>query len=323
MGNNVDVRSMLLELGVPRYLTDMAIPMTWFLPGTTDPDEPATIEIVKALQRGLRRFGYKDVQVTGLVDTQTAHALDEVSGPGWVQRTWIQLMSDVINAKRNPSHKALVMRMDKGAAKRGLSGYFEYEGKPPGPLPGYMVGLPPGPLGLGATAVDAGVTLNYGKGVTDPNNMVPIDAVTKSAFKNLQRQLNRNLAPLGRRVAEEGVIGSETRSGILALPGALPKSYWAQSTEVMAKNAVTLGDLLKSQADSLGVTSVANKGSTSSSKSAEKTVVVNPDGTSQYVGAGGGFSEQIKGMMPWVLLAGGVAATAVYMRKNRKRKRKS
>jgi hypothetical protein len=317
----MDVRSMLLELGAPRYIAEMAIPMSWFLVGTTDPDEPATIEIVKSIQRGLHSLGYKRVHVSGVLDQETAGALSQISGRRWMHKTWLQVMGDVINAKRNPSQKALEMSIDRSAsqARGALGSYFEYEGLPPGPLPGYKVGLPPGPLGMGDTATDAGIPLTYGEGSKNASNMVPTDGDTRAIFKNLQKQINRNLAPLGKRVGVDGIIGEHTRKGALAAKSRYQKnrSYIVNvsaSTVSMAANAVTLGKALKEEADAhgIGASAVANVGAVTTSDSTKGPLTKEEADRKILVG-------KVTSVLPWVALAGGVAFGAAWWNKRRKK----
>lgn len=308
---DVDVRSMLLELGMPRYLVTMAIPMVWFLVGTTDPDNAAVIEIIKSIQKRLRRLGYKNVLVSGVMDHQTGAALARVSGPGWQQKSWIQLVGDVLHATPGAQYHD---------PSTGLGSYFEYEGPAPGPLPGYKVGLPPGPLGaLGATATDNGVELSYGPGQKNPNVMVPADAETKAVFRSVQRNLNRNLAPLQKQVAEDGVIGPETKGGVSALISnkrlqehtvAIP--LIAATTASMAWRAASLSRYLKKEADLRGISPGANR----PGSSAPRDTLTVP--LSQAQASAKGVAGTAKGLAPYLLLAGGVAAAAVYYKRKGK-----
>lgn len=317
---DVNVRQMFLDLGMPRYLTDMAIPMAWFLVGTTDPDSQPVMEIVKANQRGLRKLGFRSVLESGVVDRQTADAITKVSGPGWENKSWLQVTGDVLNATYNPSKAKLAMQMDKSARQasgQALGSYFEYEGVPPGPLPGYMVGLPPGPLG--ATSTDSGIELSYGQGVRNPKNMVPVDATTETVFRDVQRQINRNLSPLGRRIAEDGILGTQSQSAIFSLAKqkrlqkhniAIPAI--AATTSTMAWRAVTLAQYLKAEADARGISSTANMASSPAPKT---DTAAEPTSSGQATVSG--VMGALKGYAPYLLLAGAVAGGAIYYRRKK------
>lgn len=308
-----NVREMLLDLGVPSFLADMAIPFMFFMPGTTDPDSPSIIEIIRGLQRGVRKLGYKDVRVTGVLDRQTALALDQISPPrgSWMRKTWVQLYGDVLRAKKDPERTAHKMLFDAGV----LGSYFEYEGPPVGPLPGVMVGTPPGPLGLGATATDSGIALSFGLGITNKKNCVPIprrSGATFSAFKNLQRQINRVLTtiPGGGRIGEDGVIGGGTVSGFNKAVGSIPllgSVLKVDNCSALAKRAASLGSTLKTFADRAGISTAANKGSSRTTGSAETTPRAMTPEEAATAAAGGGAMAALKKFGPFLLLAAGVA----------------
>ena len=208
------IREQLVNFGIPEYLATMTIPFMQFTPSFSDPDSPGTIQAIKGLQNGLRKIGYNKIKPTGVFTAATALAIKEISGPAWRDKNFSQLYGDIQDVIDNPSRKVHRMETNMAGFGLGLGSYFDYKGPPVGPLPGRLIGTPPGPLGLGDTAVDQGVTLTFGRGIKDPTNMVPIDDATKSAFLGLQKQTNRILslmnAPL---VAEDGIIGSETKIG--------------------------------------------------------------------------------------------------------------
>lgn len=301
-----DVRIMLLDLGVPQYLTEIVIPYVWFIPGAVDPDAQGIIELNMALQRGLQKLGFKKVKPTGVIDRHTAIALDQVSTPrgSWMQKSFVQLLGDVLNAMKNPDRA-----FAKSDIALGLAGYFEYEGVPPGPLPGPMVGLPPGPLGMGATAMDAGVELEFGQGIRSGTNIVPIpkgSGTTDAAFKNLQRQINRLLSrhPKKGRIAEDGIIGKHTFAAFqkaqivtgISFPG-------DENTLEMAKHAVSIADIMESEADAMGIPKGANKGSPSTTAS-----VSEPTPMPMTPAQAASFSQMgISKFLPLLAIAGGVA----------------
>ena len=325
-GKPPNVRSMLLTLGVDSYLADMAIPFVWFIPGAVDPDSQSVIEIIRALQRGLRKAGFTHIRVTGVLNSDTARALDQVSPPrgSWMQKTFVQLMGDVIAATKNPGG------IDLAGA---LGSYFEYDGVPPGPLPGYMVGLPPGPLGVDGWWDDAvekaksiigggaapppssGPALNFGKG-RDPSNIVPIpkkSGLAYTAFKNLQRQINRLLSKVGGRIGEDGIIGKKTLAGFKKAQTVVGQSIGGGgSTLDLARNAVGIAAKLQGVANSMGIPTSVNRGAAATPTSAKEPEPVTP-----YKA---GVMDSVKTYAPFLAIAGGVAW---YVSTQRKKKRRA
>jgi hypothetical protein len=323
----VNVRTMLLSLKMPSFLIDMAIPFMWFTPGAVDPDSPSVIEIIKGLQRGLLKLGSR-VRVSGVLDNATAKGLDEIAGTEgeWMQKTWVQIYGDVLEAMDNPGRKAHKMRA------AGLGSYFEYDGPAPGPLPGWRVGLPPGPLGmyqdLGATAIDGGVELEFGRGTKDTNVIVPIpksSGPTLTAFKNLQRQINRLLSLKGKRINEDGLIGAGTFKAFQTVQDAIGVSVPGdETTGTMAAHAITIANTLDQQATARNIPANANQGATTSS-AASRAVAVAPMSAAQAAaftggtggGGGGDVMDALKKYLPFLLLAGGIAFFAAKSRKSK------
>lgn len=324
----MNVRQMLLDLGVPSITADVAIPFVWFIPGSVDPDSAAIIELNRAMQRGLRRLGYKRVQVTGVLDRETAMALDQVSPPrgSWMRKTFVQILGDILNA--SPA--------DTGPAY-GLAGYFEYAGEAPGPLPSWRAGTPPGPLGSTWTDLMTGISsssssapaprpsgLSFGRGVRNKDSIIPIpksSGKTYNAFTNLQRQINRLLSKVGGRISEDGIIGKrETYPGLqkaqrvigISVPG-------DEDTLSMAENAVQIASILKSEADAMGIPANANRGTSVSRASASEPTPPPMTRDQEKQLRGGGIGGAIKTYLPFLAIAGGVAW---YAASKRKRKRK-
>ncbi len=100
-GRIPDLRSMLEQLGVGAPLIGMAIENAFMLPRTTDPYSAGMIITVKGIQRGLNRLGF-DLGVDGGLGEQTSAALEIVSGPNWYDKSWVQLMGDVLSAEPLP-----------------------------------------------------------------------------------------------------------------------------------------------------------------------------------------------------------------------------
>ncbi len=93
-----DVREMLLKLNLSETTATLVIPYVNFLPRTSDAAAQGIIVIVGALQRRLDRLGFP-LEVDGYMGTQTTAALAAISGPHWRDKTWLQLMGDVLAAR--------------------------------------------------------------------------------------------------------------------------------------------------------------------------------------------------------------------------------
>jgi hypothetical protein len=322
---------MLITLGVDSFLADIAIPFVWFIPGAIDPDAASVIEIIKAAQRGLRACGLDQVRVTGVLDSTTGAALDRVS-PSWMEKSFVQILGDIIHCAKNPEE----MKSPKEPGAGVLGSYFEYQGIAPGPLPGFMVGTPPGPLGdiwdifdpvvsifdgdprpasssSGAPApapTGANAGLTFGQGAQNKANIVPIpksSGFTYNAFVNLQRQINRLLSKAGGRISEDGIIGPGTFSAFKKAQNVVGQSISGDSNSLqLAEHAISVGAKLKQVADSMGIGASVNKGGSSSAASvAEGTS--GPMTQQQRASFGGGAMASLKKYAPFLVLAAGVA----------------
>ena len=305
-------QEMLSTLGVPDALISLPLPYLWMLPGTTDPDTAGVVEIVRALQRGLFRLGFGNVVQTGTFDKATRDALAKVS-PNWANKAWIQIVGDVVGKLRHPDLKA---RMAVGVM-RGVGDYIEYEpgvtGPPLGPLPSVMVGTPPGPMGMGDTATDAGGTLTWSASGTACKPVPSGSGTTYNAFKDLQRQVNRRLSKVtgGGRITEDGIIGSGTLAAIQRL------GFYYSSCGQVAAIANTLRAKFKAEADALGIPANANKSGSGSSSSSVATTAVPGAPVAAAVPTIGGM-ETLKKYAPFFLVAAGAAFFFAQKKKGRK-----
>jgi hypothetical protein len=314
-----NIRAMLLELKVPNYLTEMVIPFMFFRPGTVDPDSASVIEIIKGVQQGLQRLGYGNVEPSGILDSDTAEALDDIIEPSgsWLETPWIDIYGNIITALKNPARKAHRMRYRQ---PKEMGQYFTYRGTPPGPLPGRI----PGPLGMGAVSLDSGVALEFGQGVRNKSIIVPIpknSGATYNAFKNLQRQINRLLSKKEKRIDEDGIIGQSTYNGLQTAQEVIGISVPGdENTIEMAKHAVTIAHILTERADALGISADANKGRVLTLASAVEVTAgpMTPVQEAAFTKSAS-TSSAIKKYLPFLLLSGGVAWYAASQRKRKKR----
>jgi hypothetical protein len=96
---HTNTRAILKKLGVSELHATLAMQQVFFLPRSSRADANATIIIVKAMQRGLRRAGCP-ATVDGWLGPKTAKCLEKVSGPKWRNKTWIKLAEEVIAAEK-------------------------------------------------------------------------------------------------------------------------------------------------------------------------------------------------------------------------------
>jgi hypothetical protein len=97
-GREYDVRTMLLMLGMGDTLATLVIPYINFLPRSSDPDAAAVMKIVKAIQINLNSMGCSLVP-DGFLGSETALCISKVAGKGWYDKTWVQIIGDILNAK--------------------------------------------------------------------------------------------------------------------------------------------------------------------------------------------------------------------------------
>lgn len=92
-----NARELLLTLGLSQQAATLAIPLIWFAPSTSDPDAPAILMLVQAIQQRLRERRYP-VEITGYLDPPTQHALTACCGRGWAFRPWTIVAGQVLAA---------------------------------------------------------------------------------------------------------------------------------------------------------------------------------------------------------------------------------
>jgi hypothetical protein len=234
-GGNTDLRALLLKAGVGDTNASMGIQFMNFLPTTTDPYAPGTIEIVKGLQRLLVQRGAR-IEVDGGLGENTVKAILPYAGPRWHDKSWSQIYGDVIDGRlwqswdresrgqqknaldyyrRNvkpgerPRYTAVGMtRFSSDHSKDGFAGFQEELGHTAyshlgdeGLLPmnycspGHNVTITPGVAGCGPIA-----------GVAKP-----LDAMTLTIFTQLQRVINAHLQGKGKPlISVDGRIGPQT-----------------------------------------------------------------------------------------------------------------
>jgi hypothetical protein len=291
----MNARDMLLALGTPQPITTMAIPYLWFLPGAVDPDAQGVMEIVKAAQRGLRKIGFPVLE-SGVMDRPTAAAMDQLFPPRgtWTSTSWIVVLDRIHRLMR--SGKKFSSTPPPGrVAMQGLGAFYGY-----GPLPGRMVGLPPGPLGLGDFVMTSGVAK-------------PKDLVTLGVFQGLQRAANAGLKVLGlKTIKVDGSIGGGTVAAVKAV------GFPFSGVDALARSAATVANGI---ATKFGVT-VNLTADPASARGGGAGLL--PGGVAEAgMGPGGpGLWDKIQQLpggkfLPFIALGVGAAWFAVQQRKKR------
>lgn len=248
-GGQPNIRAILAGLGVGPFDAAMSIQYAFFLPSTTDPDAQGVQQLVAALQRGLRALGY-GVEVDGVLGPRTAEAVRQVSGPAWRDKTWAQLLEDVVTARPLPKP----MRWASG---RDALGYVS-------------------PSSWGHTS----------KGACKPNDAATLEAFRN--LQRQANRVNKALGGAG-PVAADGVIGRKTVEAVKAAGRAASARLSVTtrgailavtSCDSLARIADVLGEELRSIADAAGAPkSVA-------SPAPNYTATVSPDGSVSVQEAG-------------------------------------
>lgn len=165
-GGAYDVVDMTMRMGLGRVVGTMVIPYMWKSPRVSDPYSPSVIEIVRALQHGLARLGYR-TRGDGYVGKPTVAAMVEIAGPGWKDKSWVELYADVLYLIDHGAFAAA-----RGEAPMGMGGVFDL--------------LDPSKWGIDGGGGSAAGGYSYSGGVCKPST-----ASKLAEFKTLQRQINR------------------------------------------------------------------------------------------------------------------------------------
>ncbi len=102
--SNMDLRDMLLAAGIGQFNAQMSIPYMNFLPNTTDPYAQGVMQLVRGMQTLLNKRGGRLVVDGGMGET-TIRELTKYAGPRWYDKSWAQLLGDVIAGKRWPGYQ--------------------------------------------------------------------------------------------------------------------------------------------------------------------------------------------------------------------------
>lgn len=187
IGSQRDLRDMLLSAGVGQYNAILSIPYMNFLPSTTDPYAQGVIQLAQSLQRLLNMRG-AGLVVDGGLGPDTVSAVMRFSGPLWYDRSWAQLMGDVMTGR---PWKGWIRngRVDD-PTENGLGDDVERDGDSPGTL------LDP-ELGHGttvsteSTGLMAFLTSPNGLALLAVGGFIAYDQMTSKKRKNPARRRRR------------------------------------------------------------------------------------------------------------------------------------
>jgi hypothetical protein len=138
------LRNLLTALGVGQFNATMVIPILFMAPATTDPRQPATIMLVRHLQRAMWALGAK-IDDTGYLDEPTTEVIEQLLGAGWMNRPWSDTVNAVVTARQNklklatPAPVALPPE-DFGPQATSGMGLFEFLPSVPGGALTYLAG---------------------------------------------------------------------------------------------------------------------------------------------------------------------------------------
>jgi lysozyme family protein len=207
-----DVRDMLLQLGVGHNNATMLIPYMFFLPRTCDPDAQGVMFVVAALQNGLNRRG-ANLQTDGYLGKKTAAAIRRVSGPTWVDKTWVQIAGDILKSPKGDRQMSY------------MGNYYS---------------------GMGDTDYASG-GLAWVDSSQHPGVCLAKDKTSLSVAWNVQKQTNRLAQYYGfSKIAQDGQIGPRTvRAVNLALKNARSKPIHAAFVSFAAGNLADCNQVFK------------------------------------------------------------------------------
>jgi hypothetical protein len=90
MSNTFEARTIFRKLGAGPVTETLAAQHAFYKPITSAPSMASTKTLVTLMQRGLLKSGYP-ARVSGELDQLTALQLEEAFGPGWKDKTWLEM----------------------------------------------------------------------------------------------------------------------------------------------------------------------------------------------------------------------------------------
>lgn len=102
VGGRENARQMLEAAGIGEYNAILSLPYIYFLPRTCDPYAQGVMQLVEGLQNLLKARGLA-VPKDGVMGPSTIAAVKQYAGPGWGDKTWLQIYGDVLRGKKGIS----------------------------------------------------------------------------------------------------------------------------------------------------------------------------------------------------------------------------
>lgn len=130
-------RDLLLDLGVGQYNATMLVETLMMAPATTEASASPTMLLVGAIQDAMNTMG-SELVVTGYLDQPTAQALTQIAGAGFMNRSWFDVVKDVVAARK--AGVKLAKKRARPNAKPEAVGLFDSLPDVPGGLITYAAG---------------------------------------------------------------------------------------------------------------------------------------------------------------------------------------
>ncbi len=92
-------RDLLLDLGVGQYNATLMVETLMMAPATTEAAAAPTMMLVGHVQEAMNDMGAELVR-TGYLDQPTAQALAQVAGARFLERSWYDVIKDVVVARK-------------------------------------------------------------------------------------------------------------------------------------------------------------------------------------------------------------------------------
>ncbi len=98
-----DLRAMLLAAGVGQFNAQLSIPKMMIGVRSCDPYDQGVMQVVQALQNVMNAKGASPrLELTGFLDAPTQRELRRYSGSSWQDKSWAQVLGDVLDNQPAP-----------------------------------------------------------------------------------------------------------------------------------------------------------------------------------------------------------------------------
>jgi len=132
------LRVLLTDLGIGNFNATMIIPFMFMAPASTDPKQPSVLMLVRAIQQTLYSMG-APVRDSGMIDQATSYQLERLAGPGWLNQSWAQVVTTLLEAKKAHINLSAPPQLATNSGPPAV-GLFDFLPDVPGGLLTYAVG---------------------------------------------------------------------------------------------------------------------------------------------------------------------------------------